>query len=177
MPPQTERPLVGYLKGLARREDRGALAALRRGLGEPPGSCADMHPHVVRFLKPNRWTWYEQCRYIVAALFGLYPEPGGRGNMGDTLKAVAHADRSQDSTERRFVALLKCHRDDLFDQLRQAVGLAKSKDARVDWGRLLRDIQHWNSEERWVQRNWARSFWGTAPDKDTEQDTEKGAEQ
>ena len=31
-----ERPFVTYLESL--REDRGALAALRRGLGQPPGT-------------------------------------------------------------------------------------------------------------------------------------------
>lgn len=161
MPQQVKSPLIKYLQELAKREDRGALAALRRGLGEPPGACAEMHPYVVPFLKPEQWTWLEKCHYIVAALFGLYPESGQTGNMGDTLRAVASAAGSEESTEKRFVILLKCHRDDLFDHLRYAVGLAKSKDARINWDQLLRDIRYWNSEKRWVQRNWARSFWGS----------------
>ena len=54
-----EAALIGYLKGLAAHEDRGALAALRRGLGRPPGSAGEMHPHVARFL-PDGWGWYHQ---------------------------------------------------------------------------------------------------------------------
>jgi CRISPR system Cascade subunit CasB len=176
MPPQAESPLIAHLKALAQREDRGALAALRRGLGEPPGSCADMHPYVVPFLKPDRWTWYEQCHYIVAALFGLHPEIGGIGNMGDTFRSAVDAARSDESTERRFVALLKCHRDDLFDHLRQAVGFAKSKHACVNWDRLLRDIQRWNSDQGWVQREWARSFWGAASSQDGIENPKRGVE-
>lgn len=159
MPPEVENHFVAYLQDLAKREDRGALAALRRGLGESPGACAEMHPHVVPFLPPNRWTWNEECHYILAALFGLHPQSAASGNMGDTLRAVATAAGSDDSTQRRFIALLKCHRDDLFGHLRQAVSLAKSKDVPVNWSQLLKDIQHWDSEQRWVQRNWAVSFW------------------
>jgi CRISPR system Cascade subunit CasB len=62
--------------------------------------------------------------------------------------------------ERRFVALLNCHQDDLDHHLRQAVSLLKSKDAPVDWAELLKDIQRWDNDDRLVQRRWARAFWG-----------------
>jgi CRISPR system Cascade subunit CasB len=162
MPLEVENRFIAHLKSLAQREDRGALAALRRGLGESPGACAEMHPHVVPFLPPNGWTWYEECHYIIAALFGLHPQSAASGNMGDTLRAVATAAGSDDSTERRFIALLKCHRDDLFGHIRHAVSLAKSKDVPVNWSQLLKDIQNWDSEWRSAQRNWARSFWGAS---------------
>ena len=44
---------LAYLRGLAKRDDRGALAALRHGLGQPPGTAAEMHPYVVQFLPPG----------------------------------------------------------------------------------------------------------------------------
>ncbi|MCP4357480.1 MAG: type I-E CRISPR-associated protein Cse2/CasB, partial [Chloroflexi bacterium] len=28
----------------------------------------------------------------------------------------------------------------------------------VDWGRLLKDMLNWNHEKRFVQQQWARSF-------------------
>lgn len=36
----TKHPYIIYLESL--REDRAALAALRRGLGQPPGTVPDM---------------------------------------------------------------------------------------------------------------------------------------
>ena len=148
-----------YLRSLVAREDRGALAALRRGLGQPPGAAAEMHPHVARFVPDGGWTWRSQCLYIVAALFGLHPAAGGKGNFGDTFRLVA--DRAGgDSVEKRFVAVLKCHRDDLFDHLRHAVSLAKSKDAAINYEQLIKDIRFWHTVDGNVQRNWSRRFWG-----------------
>jgi len=163
---------IAYLNGLARREDRAALAALRRGLGSAPGSAAEMHPYVMRFLPPG-WGWRHQCHYIVAALFGLHPDDGG-GNMGWTLQQVARQSGS-DSIERRFVALLKSHRDDLFDHLRHAAGLARGKAVPINWARLLRDIQHWDDEGGWVQRRWSQGFWGAAEEEQTTETSAKGA--
>jgi CRISPR system Cascade subunit CasB len=158
-PKMRESDFVAHLKGLAECEDRGALAALRRGLGMAPGTCTEMHRYVVRFLPQGCWTWRGECRYVVAALFGLHPVSTSEGNFGDTMRVVKDKGGG-DSIEKRFIALLKCHRDDLFDHLRQAVSLARSKDVRVHWEQLLQDIQDWDDESAGVQRNWARAFWG-----------------
>ena len=159
-------PLVAHLEDLAKRDDRGALAALRRGLGQPPGTVAEMHPHVVPYIAGDRFGWPEQCCYIVAALFASHSKPGGRGNQGDTFRelstaASGKATERSESVERRFVAMLKANREDLFNHLRHAVSLARSKEIAIDFHRLLTDIRNWDSDQRWVQRNWARSFWGS----------------
>ena len=160
-PEQAESPFVAHLGDIARRDDRAALAALRRGLAAVPGSVAEMHPCVTPFLPSGTWQWLHECYYITAALFGLHPDPRGQGNMGQTMRMVS--DRAGGaSIEQRFVALLKCHRDDLFDHLRHAVSLAKSKEVPICWEQLFRDIRNWDSDQQWVQRNWARSFWGSA---------------
>ena len=117
--------LIDSLEGLASREDRGALAALRRGLGEPPGAAAEMHPYVAAHLPDSGWTWANQCCYAVAALFGFHPRSAGEGNMGTTFRGIASAESDRrgdvpESLEKRFVALLKSSRDDLFDHLRHA---------------------------------------------------------
>ena len=174
---KTASPFVSYLKGLAQREDRGALAALRRGLGQSPGSAPEMHPYVARFLPPGDWTWRHQCHYIVAALFALHQQSADRGNMGDTFRRIGEEETKTrgdkpESLERRFVALLKCHRDDLFGYLRHAVSLAGSRNVPVNWERLLSDLHKWNYERRPVQRDWARSFWGG---RETDENTETQA--
>ncbi len=69
----SEVPFIARLQALAARDDRGALAALRRGLGKPPGAAAEMHPYVAPFLPDEAWTWRNQSLYVVAALFGLHP--------------------------------------------------------------------------------------------------------
>ena len=156
----TEHALVTYLKGLADGNDRGALAALRRGLGQAPWTVPEMHRHIARYL-PEGWGWYHRCLYMVATLFASHPASGGSGNLGDAFRAIAQATRSE-SIEARFMALLKAHPDDLFDHLRHAVALARSKEVRIDWDRLLRDLRNWNDDGRRVQRDWARAFWGPA---------------
>jgi CRISPR system Cascade subunit CasB len=160
----SENPFIARLEDLARREDRGALAALRRGLGLPPGAAAEMHPYVAPFLSAEAWTWRHQCHYIVAALFGLHPAAGGTGNFGETFRGIRQATGQpgggDDSTEKRFMALLKCHHDDLFDHLRQAVSLAKSKNVAVNWEQLLKDIQYWDTDDARVQRRWSQAYWG-----------------
>ena len=67
-------PFVSYLEGL--REDRGALASLRRGLGRPPGTVADMYRYVVRWLPDDAPRWREDAYYLIAALFAYHAVAG-----------------------------------------------------------------------------------------------------
>src|SRR5450759_404004 len=65
-------PLVGYLERLRDKDDRGALAALRRALGKPPGEAPEAYPYVVPFLPREVSAWQEQVYYLVAALFAVH---------------------------------------------------------------------------------------------------------
>ena len=164
MKPKSEPkyPLIDHLERLVLDQDRGALAALRRGLGKPPGTAMEMHRYVVPFLPRGR-PWEEDVYYLVAALFAYWhqgettvaahpPE-----NLGASLSRL-RSDSSA-SIEMRFTALLKSHRDDLPSHLRQGVGLLKAKEVPVHWRNLCRDLRHWDHEDGWVQRSWAKSFW------------------
>jgi len=157
-------PFIRYLEDLVRNRDRGALADLRRGLGKPPGTALEMHRHVVPFL-PQGKPWTEAAYYLTAALFAYWHQgkdevaPNPPANLGASLARMATGD-NEDSLDRRFTALLKSHREDLPHHLRQVVGLLKSNDIPVDWSQLLKDLLIWDHEEQFVQRNWARSFWG-----------------
>ncbi|CCF85744.1 CRISPR-associated protein, Cse2 family [Nitrolancea hollandica Lb] len=167
---------IESLERLVQRKDRGALAALRRGLGQPPGEVAQMYPYVVPWLPQHAVTpRKEDAYYQIAALFAFWYQGrssflrNGRipNNLGASLARLADATASE-SVERRFVALLNCHSEDLPDHLRHAVGLLRTADIPVDWDQLLRDIQDWGREDRRVQRSWARSYWGHGP-RDTDQ--------
>jgi CRISPR system Cascade subunit CasB len=159
MPNQETHPFIHYLQSLAERGDRGALASLRRGLGQPPGTVADMYRYVEPFLSQERSGLRESSFYLVAALFAFHPRSTNEGNMG-THMAKTRSESGEDALERRFTALLAAHPDDLPEYMRQAISFLKSKDEPINWGELLWDLRNWNREDRYVQRKWARAFWG-----------------
>jgi len=175
-----ERDFACYLRGFAKREDRAALAALRRGLGKRPGEVSEPSRYVDPYLSDNPTPAEEQEHYLVAALFGLHPKPweessagtaGGRHwrNFGASLALLVNdPSESQDqaqregrlaAVERRFIALLNSHRDELPEHLRHLVGLLKAGNKPVDWGQLLHDIQRWDLPSQRVRREWALAFW------------------
>jgi CRISPR system Cascade subunit CasB len=159
---------IAYLKDLSQRDDRAALAALRRGLGKEPGTAIDAYKHVLRF---NPRQWEEEWFCLVAALFALHPtdwpvdETHGRRstNFGASLARLwLKREAGRDGLERRLVALLNAHREDLPDKLRHAVSLLRAEEVPVDWLQLLRDLRGWEADNRRVQRSWARAYWGSA---------------
>ena len=167
-----EKYFVDYLESLA--ENRAALAALRRGLGRPPGHTPEMHPYVIRFLPKEAYpnSWIEQSYYLVASLYGLHPEMGKGKNLGHHFSQTLdrnNPDNNQ-AIERRFTALLTTHPDDLAFYLRQAVSFLKSRPepVAVNWHQLMRDVLAWGDayKQPGVQKQWARYFW--SPPKEDE---------
>lgn len=177
MPTDHQMKFVSYLAGLARREDRASLAHLRRGLGKPPGTAPEMFPIVVPWTSSMN-DWAADVYYVVAALFGAHPMTAQKGNFGDTCR-VAHsrrrADRGAgseegvDSLERRFVAMLNAHPDDLHWHLRHAVDLAAGEEVPVNWAELLYDLSYWSHPDRFVQRKWANAYWRSGSTEDAEE--------
>src|SRR2546426_9537486 len=140
----TEDGFVAYLTRLVEDEDRAALAALRRSLGKAPGEAAEAHRYVLPFTG-NATQRDEDTYYLVGALFALHQinwppneESNGPTNFGASF-AWLKREVESDSIEKRFVALLNCHQEDLPDHLRHAVSLLRSKEIPIDWARLLRD--------------------------------------
>lgn len=174
MKPESEQknPFITYLEGLVKDGDRGALATLRRGLGKPPGTALEMARYVVPFL-PRERPWMEDAYYLVAALFACWHQ--GRDvvaasppeNLGASLAGLVTPDNSA-SLDLRVTALLKSHRDDLPVHLRQAVGLLNAEDIPINWQQFLKDILNWDHEDQFVQRAWARAFWGRRTEGATE---------
>jgi CRISPR system Cascade subunit CasB len=163
---------VQALERLVERKDRAALARLRRGLGKTPGEMGEAHAYVVPYLANDAPEWREDAFYLVGTLFALHPRPWGSGddgarytNLGWSFARLTGATESE-SIEKRFVALLNAHRDDLDQHLRGAIGLLKAHEVPVNWLQLLRDVQHWGTESRSVQRTWARAFWQRARPED-----------
>jgi CRISPR system Cascade subunit CasB len=168
--PSHDERFISALEHLVTNDDRVALAALRRGLGQRPGETMELYPYVVPYVHRLQYTSDENAYYIIASLVGLYPTPSWKRsdgkqltNLGASLALLREGDTTRgDSLERRFVALLNAHADDLPEHLRQAISLLKSKDKPIDWLRLLRDLKQWGREDRRVQRLWAKGFWREA---------------
>jgi len=188
MPKPNDRDarFVDYLRSLAKRDERGALAALRRGLGKQPGTAPETFRYVVPFTSTLQRAADADAYFLVAALFATHPEATDKGNVGATFAGIrrgrgrAEGDEA-DSLEKRFVALLNAHIDDLPNHLRHAVGLARSAEVGVNWLQLLADIRWWSHPDHIVQREWAREFWGrptaeTAPDEPAGDESEHGTD-
>ena len=139
---------------------RAALAKLRRGLGQPPGTTQEMFPYVVPFL-PND-TFRGDTYFLIAALFAYHPDPGGTGNMGSHFANAREPESDSTAIERRFTALLAAHGEELHYHLRHAVGFLRSRQTPVpvNWHKLFGDILNWSHPSSYVQKEWARAFWG-----------------
>ncbi len=170
--PEQDSPVVGYLKKLAARQDRAALAHLRRGLGRKPGESMEMYPYVGRFIDQETDAAHDRAVFLTAALFAEYPEAAQNArDLGRSVRLIAE---QSDSIERRFVALLDADAEDLHYYLRQMVGLLKANGIALNWQQLFKDIRGWENPGRRVQRTWARSFWGSAESNKQQESENKG---
>jgi len=174
-PIEHDREFVHYLENLV--ADRGAMANLRRGLGKPPGMAYEMDKYVLPRLPESPTPWQENSYYLVASLFAYWHQGKERSqsldgkrredrNLGKSLKLVfeytragIQRDEAQKRLEKRLAMLLDASIEDLPEYLHQTVSLLKAKDVPIDWAQLLNDIQHWNTDTRSIQHEWAKGFW------------------
>jgi len=152
--------LIKRLEGLRENDDRAALATLRRALSGRPEDVLRAFQYV-GYQLPSREDDQDIC-ILVGALFAYHPLGGGAGNIGNHLATLRRADENKtQSAERRFTALITSHRDDLPTALRQVVDLLAGGQIPVNWAQLLYDLDYWDHEQHFVQRDWASAFWRT----------------
>jgi CRISPR system Cascade subunit CasB len=156
---------VGALRQLQSKQDRGALAALRRGLS--PATVRDAWPVVAR-LGGEIGAPSESVFVDLAALFATHPVESTSGNLGDTCRALASDGQGGllESHERRFRRLLAADSPaDLVGQLRTWVRLAAGKGVGVNYESLFLDLRFWSASADDIRVRWARAFWQPdAPD-------------
>jgi len=172
-PPARQHPLIARLVQLKERDDRAALAALRRGLGKPPGTVPEMFPYVEPFIPVDEYASRVDAAYLVASLFGMHPHhaqppEAARSRQQRSFGAsLARIRRREDRGEedqgvaRRFGALLNCNSESLPTHLRHLVTLlhSRSPETPIDYEQLFNDIVWWEAADRRVQRAWAAGFW------------------
>lgn len=175
-PPPNQQRLVRRLIDLKDRDDRGALAALRRGLGKPPGTVPAMFPYVEPSIPVGEYASNVDAAYLVASLFGLHPYHAGptaesrsrqQRGFGASLGRIRLREGTTDEDEgvtRRFGALLDCDFEGLPTHLRHLMTLldARAPETPIDFDQLYNDILGWDAPDRYVQRNWAAGFWRRA---------------
>ncbi len=167
---ENKNEFIIFLKKLKREKNLAAMAHLRRGLGKPAGTTTEMYPYIGSFLRKEPDYKRENALYLVGSLFGFYwKAENTKGNLGDSMFLIKD---ESGSIEKRFAALLNANYEDLHHHLRQAVSLLKSKEKPINWERLFQDIRNWESDDRKVQREWARGFWDTNRPKNNQENGE-----
>ena len=137
------QPFITYLEGL--REDRGALAALRRGLGQPPGDAREMYPYVVRWLPAEPSARREAAYYLVAASSPITPTPAGAATWGrhfaeHWIRTATTQPPSGASPRCSPRIQTTCH-----SICGRRSASFKSKDVPVDWHQLFADVLGWGN--------------------------------
>lgn len=142
-------------------------------MGKPPGSTREMDRWVLRYVPTGARGDQENVYYLVAMLFACWYQgtndvhQNPSQNLGSSLRMLVdleavgnnNRDEIEKRTEKRLVALMNSHLDDLPKHLQHIVSLLKSKDIPINWSQLLSDVQNWQREDREIQRRWARGFW------------------
>lgn len=159
-PKERAARFVGALRALRERQDRGALAALRRGLS--PATVMDAWPVVSR-LGGDIGQSGESVFVDIAALFATHPVESTVYHFGETCRTIAW-DRASgqliESHERRFRRLLSADSPgDVTGQLRTWVRLAANQPVGINYESLFADIWNWRWYAESVRLKWARSFW------------------
>lgn len=172
---QEEHLLVDYLLELVQRQDRGTLAALRSGVGKPPGEAVRMFPHVARFLRAGGADAPQvRATFLTASLFATHPLHAKIGNLGASLRAAVRQKHGEEGVTARLVAALDADPEDLSRHLTGLVGLCESAGVPIDWTRFYWDVyylvQPHSDRRNEVRLEWARSFW--APQQADENETE-----
>ena len=140
------------------RNDRGKLAALRRGLTDNTQLHVAAWP-VVAGLGGDIG---QPVFLTVAALFASHPEESNARTFGETCRRIALGDSREipDSFQSRFRRLLASGDvADVTGQLRSWIRLAASKGVGVNYESLMFDLIIWNKYSDDIRVKWAKSFW------------------
>jgi len=163
--PTPSRPpgaqLAGWLGGLVRSHNTGALAALRRP--DPPQRI-EHHYRAASFApNPEEEPYYQ----LTAFLFARYhagataPRPGF-GDMGAALRRVGNgATRGPENPGvKRLLTLITASREVPVRHLQHAIDRVRSHNsAPPAWDLLPEDLARWKQRGRPVADAWGRSFY------------------
>ncbi len=155
-----------FLGALRRIEDdRGKMAALRRGLSE--GTQRTAWP-VIASLGMDIGN---QAAITVAGLFATHPVVSNARSLGQTCRFIAVdsglVSDIPESFDKRFRRLIACDTvEEVSGQLSAWIRLAKSKGVGVNYAELYNDLYWWSNDADKKRIRWARDFWSPRRDED-----------
>lgn len=151
--------------------DPGTRAALRRGLGRPPGRAPQMHAVVAPWLPGDPQPAVERAYYAVAALMAHQPrtsagfgtdaeEPEASPNLGASFAEAVRTGRMREDTSAARLHLL-CRQgvDGLHRHLPRAVTQLQVAGVRIAWERLLKDLATWDRDRDEIAKRWLQSYY------------------
>jgi CRISPR system Cascade subunit CasB len=146
--------------------ERAELAELRRSLAFDAGTYAPAFRIVESYAMNASSRFRSDMYYLVAGLFALVERPNPDKpapqieprNLGQSIAELFVDRQRSKSVEDRFIALLDADAEQVQYRLRQMIALLKDT-AKIGWTELLQDLTNWNSEDKFVQRKWAKSFY------------------
>jgi len=156
-------------------EDRGKMAALRRGASEATKRQAWPVLHILGVDVGNF------TALTVGSLFAEHPEAESKSwSLGETCLRVALKDvvdfKIPDSFDRRFRRLLACDSvEDVAGQLKAWVRFAKAKHLPVNYEQMYWDLAGWERRSDEIKLQWARGFWPARKETSEEPATEEAA--
>ncbi|MCK4547407.1 MAG: type I-E CRISPR-associated protein Cse2/CasB [Candidatus Eisenbacteria sp.] len=147
------------------KDDRGAMANLRRGLNQATEDRA--WPWIARWCDLEK-DWIRTIYTTVAAAYATQPDAAAEGNLGATLRRIAMGGgKTEDglaSFESRFRRLLACQTtEEVCSRVGEVMRAAKQKGVPVNYTQLFQDFWWWNGGRPKIA--WAAQFWG-APKED-----------
>lgn len=136
--------------------DAGDRARLKRAGGRPLAQARGTLGLFYRLLPPGVSAYHEERYFLLATLYPLADEEQ-TGNLGTALRQ-ARSEHNERGLDRRLEILLDADESQFPFRLRQTVRFLFSNRIGVDWPRLLRDLLYWDHPNRFVQKEWARSY-------------------
>lgn len=152
----------------ALRDDRGAMANLRRGFSSATEDRA--WPWIARWCDITN----DRQRAIyaaVAAAFATHPEIAVHGDLGAVMQELAQRNQKGEEGLKSFGAtfqrFLNCHSpQEVCERLPAIVRMAKQQGVAVNYRQLFIDLCYWGNR---VKVRWASAYWGKPKDADESQ--------
>lgn len=173
-------PITRFINNL-KALDAGEGARFKRNAGK---TLAESHNVLGLFyhtaLKGVHIPEYqEETYFLVATLFPFEkkfqgePQPFAQAmrtvRLRQLKKRVSKNTSQKLALDTRMERLLDADRQQLPYYLRREVQFVTNEGQRLNWKALLRDLLGWNASTRYVQKQWARMYFGSPAPEESEE--------
>ena len=144
-------------------KDSSARARFNRNAGKTLAESHNVLDLFYRIRPDDLFSMQEELYFIVATLYHPDTVKNGEGysDFGTAVRAI-RTENNASGLDKRFAVLLDADVDQLSFRLRQLVKRIKAEKAEkahsIDWGTLLYHLTQWDHQDRWVQQQWAKSY-------------------